>query len=109
VAAYAPREQREEEGDVNPGDGTLMTRETTRMTCKDAIAVLADFLEETLSQETVRELEAHLRDCPPCRAYLNTYRKTRGLVARSGRAEMPAELKTRLRQFLLDQFTKPKR
>jgi len=63
------------------------------MTCKDAIAVLADFLEEALSPEAVRELEAHLRDCAPCRAYLNTYRKTRGLVARAGHAEMPAELK----------------
>jgi anti-sigma factor RsiW len=78
------------------------------MTCRDAIAVLADFLEEALSPEAVRDLEAHLRDCAPCRAYLNTYRKTRGLVARAGRAEMPAELKTRLRQFVLDQFTKPK-
>jgi anti-sigma factor RsiW len=79
------------------------------MTCKDAIAVLADFLDEVLSPEAGRELEAHLRDCAPCRAYLNTYRKTRGLVARAGHAEMPAELKTRLRQFVLDQFTKPKR
>lgn len=79
------------------------------MTCKDAIAVLADFLEKTLSPETVRELEAHLHDCPPCRASLTTYRKTRGLVARAGRADRPAELKTRLRRFLLDQFAKPKR
>jgi anti-sigma factor RsiW len=78
------------------------------MTCKDAIVVLADFLDEILSPEAVRELEAHLRDCAPCRAYLNTYRKTRGLVARAGHAEMPAELKARLRQFVLDQFTKPK-
>ena len=78
------------------------------MTCKDAIAVLADFLEETLSSEAAGALEAHLRDCAPCRAYLNTYRKTRGLVARAGRTPMPPELKTRLRQFLLEQFTKPK-
>ena len=78
------------------------------MTCKDAIAVLADFLEETLSSEAGDALEAHLRDCEPCRAYLNTYRKTRRLVARAGRAPMPPELKTRLRQFLLDQLTKPK-
>ena len=76
------------------------------MTCKDAIAVLGDFIEEILSPEAGRELEAHLRDCKPCRAYLNTYRKTRGLVGRAGQAEMPAELKARLRQFLMTQLTK---
>jgi len=82
--------------------------EATRMTCKDAIAVLADFLDETLPWEAAGALEAHLRDCVPCRAYLNTYRKTCRLVARAGRTPMPPELKTRLRQFLLDQLTKPK-
>jgi anti-sigma factor RsiW len=86
-----------------------MTRDTMRMTCKDAIAVLGDFLEEALSPEALRDLEAHLRDCAPCLAYLNTYRKTRGLVARAGHAEMPAELKARLRRFVLEQFTKRER
>ena len=78
------------------------------MTCRDAIAVLSDFLEQALSPEIAAELEAHLRDCPPCRAYLNTYKKTRGLVARAGRMEMPEELKGRLRQFLLKQLAKTK-
>ena len=76
------------------------------MTCEDAIAVLADFLEQALSPAVVSELEAHLGDCEPCRAYLNTYRKTRGLVARAGRIEMPAELRERLRSFLLDRLAR---
>jgi hypothetical protein len=99
--------QPEEEGAVNRR-WYAEDRETTRMTCRDAIAVLADFLDEVLSPEAVRELEAHMCDCAPCRAYLNTYRKTRGLVPRAGHAELPAELKTRLRQFVLDQFKKTK-
>ena len=78
------------------------------MTCRDAIAVLSDFLEQALSPEIAAELEAHLRNCPPCRAYLNTYKKTRGLVARAGHMEMPEELKGRLRQFLLKQLAKTK-
>jgi anti-sigma factor (TIGR02949 family) len=77
----------------------------TRMTCKDAIDILGDFLEELLSSEAVSELEAHLRGCEPCRAYLNTYRKTRELVGRAGQTEMPPELKERLRQFLLSRLT----
>ena len=70
------------------------------MTCKDAIDILADFLDQTLTSGAVEQLEAHLRDCAPCRSYLNTYRKTRGLVGAAGRVEMPAEMKSRLREFL---------
>ena len=74
------------------------------MTCKDAIAVLADYLESALSPELVEKLEEHLRDCAPCRAYLATYRKTKSLAADAGRVEMPEEMKTRLREFLLAQL-----
>ena len=74
------------------------------MTCKDAIAILADYLESTLSPELMEKLEEHLRDCAPCRAYLATYRKTKSLAADAGRVEMPEEMKTRLREFLLAQL-----
>jgi anti-sigma factor (TIGR02949 family) len=74
------------------------------MTCKDAIDIIADFLDQTLASDAVEKLEAHLRDCEPCRAYLSTYRTTRGLVSATGRVEMPSELKARLRRFLLDQL-----
>ena len=79
------------------------------MTCKDAIDILADFLDHTMTRDAVDQLEAHLGDCAPCRAYLNTYRKTRGLVGEAGRVEMPAELKSRLRDFLLHQLGKRQR
>jgi anti-sigma factor RsiW len=74
------------------------------VTCKDAIAILADYLESTLSPELVEKLEEHLRDCAPCRAYLATYRKTTSLAANAGRVEMPEEMKTRLRELLLAQL-----
>jgi anti-sigma factor RsiW len=72
--------------------------------CRDAIAILADYLESTLSPELVEKLEEHLRDCAPCRAYLATYRKTKSLAADAGRVEMPEEMKVRLREFLLAQL-----
>jgi hypothetical protein len=71
------------------------------MTCQEAIALLADYLEAALGEQTLRELEAHLRDCAPCQAYLNTYRRTRDLAAGVNRVEMPLEMKERLRTFLL--------
>jgi len=74
------------------------------MTCRDAIDVIAEFLDQTLASRAAEELEAHLRDCAPCRAYLQTYRATRGLVGQAGRVEMPPEMRARLRQFLLDQL-----
>jgi len=74
------------------------------VTCRDAIAILADYLESTLSPELVEKLEEHLRDCAPCRAYLATYRETKSLAADAGRVEMPEEMKTRLREFLLAQL-----
>ena len=77
------------------------------MTCRDAIAVIADFLDETLGPDAGGELEAHRRDCAECRTYLDTYRRTRGLVAQAGRVEMPGELRARLRRFLLDQLGAP--
>lgn len=74
------------------------------MTCKEAIELMADYLETALGPDLVVALERHLEDCKPCLAYLNTYRKTQHLTAQAERVEMPAEMKTRLRQFLRDQF-----
>ena len=45
-----------------------------------------------------------MRDCAPCVAYLNTYRRTRDLAADVNRVAMPDEMKTRLRAFLLERL-----
>ncbi len=39
-----------------------------------------------------------------CVAYLRTYRRTKDLTAQTERVEMPEEMKTRLRRFLLDKL-----
>jgi anti-sigma factor RsiW len=74
------------------------------MTCREAIDVLADYLDTTLDASAGRELLAHLAACDECRAYLATYRRTVALAAASARPEMPAELRRRLRTFLLDRL-----
>jgi anti-sigma factor RsiW len=70
------------------------------MTCEEAVALLSDYLEMTLSAASVADLERHLGECAPCQAYLNTFRATRRLVAEAARVEMPEEMKERLRRFL---------
>ena len=72
------------------------------LTCREAIDLLVDFLDQTLGERLLADLERHLADCGPCRAYLRTYRKTRDLTARTAPADMPPELRARLRDFLRD-------
>ena len=74
------------------------------MTCKDTIALLSDYLDALCGPELIAQLEEHLRDCAPCRAYLATFRRTRELTRSAGQVEMPAEMKARLRQFLIRQL-----
>jgi len=74
------------------------------MTCRELIELLAEYLEASLSPEVVVQLERHLRDCAPCVAYLNTYRRTRDVAADVNRVEMPEEMKVRLRAFLLERL-----
>jgi anti-sigma factor RsiW len=70
------------------------------LTCRDVIHLLLEYLEEALSPEVVTELERHLADCPPCLAYLRTYRRTGELAGEAARIEMPPELMVRLRGLL---------
>jgi hypothetical protein len=77
------------------------------MTCREAIDVLADYLESSLTPELAEQLERHLLDCAPCRAYLRTYRKTREITGQVGRAPMPEEMRERLHRFLLERLRAP--
>ena len=74
------------------------------MTCQNLIELLVEYLEQSLSSDAGADLERHLADCAPCRAYLATYTKTQAIAADAQRIEMPAEMRARLRQFLLERL-----
>ena len=79
------------------------------MTCKELIEdFLADYLDATLCPEVVADLERHLERCPPCVAYLNTYKQTRELVGRTAPADMPPAMRVVLRKFMLEQLAEDK-
>jgi anti-sigma factor RsiW len=46
------------------------------LTCKQFLDELSDYLDESASGETRRELEAHLTACPNCWVIADTTRKT---------------------------------
>ena len=84
-------------------------KERRMPTCKELILdLLADYLDQTLNPDVVAGLERHLQVCPPCVAYLNTYKKTKDLAGRGVPVEMPEEMKTRLGEFLLDHLVREK-
>jgi anti-sigma factor RsiW len=74
-------------------------------TCRDVIERLLDYVEDALDPATRAALEQHFQDCAPCVAYLRTYDRSRRLVGDVMQAEtsteLPATVKTRLRQLLL--------
>jgi anti-sigma factor RsiW len=78
------------------------------MNCKEFIELLGEYVEMTVTPDTLAELQAHLAECAPCQAYLQTYRRTRELAAGAERAAlppgMPAEMKAHLRAFLRAQI-----
>ena len=76
------------------------------MTCRDTIALLGDFLGKELGPRDRARLALHLAGCRPCRAYLRTYRKTTRLAARAATTDMPAEMKQRLRAFLIETLSR---
>lgn len=56
--------------------------EGERMTCRELIEFLMAYLDRELPEDQVRVFEEHLRLCPPCEAYLETYQE----AVREGRA-----------------------
>jgi anti-sigma factor RsiW len=75
--------------------------------CRDAITLMSEYLDTLLDEAGLRAVEAHLAGCAPCVAFLNTLRRTVEVTAAAGRVEMPAEMRDRLRQFLLGRLHAP--
>jgi len=46
------------------------------MSCSQVLEFLLDYLEDHLPAAQREVLERHLKDCPDCREYLASYRKT---------------------------------
>ena len=70
------------------------------MTCREAIAIVAEYCDLALAPGELARLEAHVARCAACQAFLATYRATRRLAAAAGRVDMPEDVRRRVRDFV---------
>ena len=69
--------------------------------CKECIVLLLDYFEGSLERETKNSLEEHFQDCPPCIAFLNTYKSTTLLCRDTlNQIEIHDEVRLTLQNFL---------
>jgi anti-sigma factor RsiW len=67
--------------------------------CREVFARLSEYLDEELDAGLCDSLEAHLDGCPPCRKFLESLRRTIGLV---GSLEAPALDRETRRRIIAD-------
>jgi anti-sigma factor RsiW len=65
----------------------LWRRRRRVIVCREAVALMADYLDDALPARDRERLESHLADCPHCSEYLAQLRTT---IAALGRVEPEA-------------------
>ncbi|MGB9605889.1 MAG: anti-sigma factor family protein [Bryobacteraceae bacterium] len=65
--------------------------------CRQIFALLSQYLDAELPAETCDQIEAHLKDCPPCLEFLDSLRKTVELCRRFEPGDLPAPLSDAVR------------
>ena len=69
--------------------------------CKECLDLLCDYLDGELESETVVALEEHFEDCPPCIAFLRTYKSTTKICRENLKdIELPEEVQVKLANFV---------
>ena len=69
--------------------------------CKECIELLHDYLEGELTPEINASLEEHFEDCPPCIAFVNTYKSASHLCKVTLESnDIPDAVKNKLKEFV---------
>jgi anti-sigma factor RsiW len=66
------------------------------LVCRQAIALISDYLEGGLSPRDARRLERHLADCPHCSEYLAQMRATIAVAGQVDADELAPEVQDSL-------------
>jgi anti-sigma factor RsiW len=68
-----------------------LRRRRDALVCRDAVALMAAYLDGALPPEDRARLEAHLAGCPHCSEYLAQLRATIDALGRVGPDDLPDE------------------
>ncbi|MBI5186524.1 MAG: zf-HC2 domain-containing protein [Nitrospinae bacterium] len=75
------------------------------MVCKECIDTLGDYLDGSLREDLKLELDEHFKDCPPCVAFFNTYKKTTRLCKDAlTEVSVPEEVWAGIRSHLFEKI-----
>jgi anti-sigma factor RsiW len=66
-------------------------RRRRALVCRDAVGLMAAYLEGALERDDRARLEAHLADCPHCSEYLDQLRLTIEALGHAGPGDLPDE------------------
>ena len=76
------------------------TRPKEADTCQQIADFILDYITGELHPDTASQFEEHMRICPDCVSFLNTYRKTVQITRSLRYEDIPGEMEKRVRQFL---------
>ena len=73
---------------------------STNKTCKQMTDLIFDYLNDKLSPTVKRDFQQHLKICPDCVNFLNTYKKTVSASRSIRSEEIPPLVKNNILNFL---------
>ena len=82
------------------------TQVLTDRTCKEITDLIFGYLNDTLSSSVRRDFQRHLRICPDCVNFLNTYKKTVATSQSLCPEEIPANVRDNILDFLRKRIRK---
>jgi predicted anti-sigma-YlaC factor YlaD len=87
---------------IKTSKGYQKRRQQKQITCKKATSLISAYVQANLSSQMSLLFEEHLRVCPDCVAFLNTYKKTLELAKSFLAADAPAESLARIRNRIIE-------
>ena len=84
-----------------------MFRREREVVCQQAVELVTDYIEGSMSRADRRRFETHLSSCPHCTAYLAQMRSTIQLTGQLRSEELPSEVKEELVSLYSQWRTRP--
>ncbi len=69
--------------------------------CKECLDMLSEYLDGDLDAKASADLDEHFQDCPPCIAFLNTFKTSTSLCRETLRqVDVPEVVQKKMKEFI---------